>query len=132
MFQRLQSVFIFMFVVSSFFGYTYLPEKQFFILNFSSFKVDFYSFFMIFGVIFGFATLFMFKNRTRQLFFLKTLFACQLLLLIFSIYNLIHFKLPLYNNYSLLSIIFGIVFLLLSLKYLKKDIDLINSIDRIR
>ena len=62
MLQRLQSIFIFLFVSTSFLGYIYLPEKQFFVLDLNSFKIDFYSFILIFGVVFGLVTFFMFKN----------------------------------------------------------------------
>jgi peptidoglycan/LPS O-acetylase OafA/YrhL len=132
MIQRLQSIFIFLFVLTSFLAYIYLPEKQFFVLDLNSIKVDFYSFILIFGVVFGLVTFFMFKNRNRQLLFTKILIACQLFLIISSIYNFFHFNYSLYKDLSIFIIVIGLIFLLFGYKYIKKDIDLINSIDRIR
>ena len=132
MIQRLQSIFIFLFVLTSFLAYIYLPEKQFFVLDLNSIKVDFYSFILIFGVVFGLVTFFMFKNRNRQLLFTKILIACQLFLIISSIYNFFHFNYSLYKDLSIFIIETGLIFLLFGYKYIKKDIDLINSIDRIR
>ncbi len=132
MIQRLQSIFIFLFVSTSFLAYIYLPEKQFFVLDLNSIKVDFYSFILIFGVVFGLVTFFMFKNRNRQLLFTKILIACQLFLIISSIYNFFHFNYSLYKDLSIFIIVTGLIFLLFGYKYIKKDIDLINSIDRIR
>ena len=132
MIQRLQSIFIFLFVSTSFLAYIYLPEKQFFVLDLNSIKVDFYSFILIFGVVFGLFTFFMFKNRNRQLLFTKILIACQLFLIISSIYNFFHFNYSLYKDLSIFIIVTGLIFLLFGYKYIKKDIDLINSIDRIR
>ena len=132
MIQRLQSIFIFLFVLTSFLAYIYLPEKQFFVLDLNSIKVDFYSFILIFGVVFGLFTFFMFKNRNRQLLFTKILIACQLFLIISSIYNFFHFNYSLYKDLSIFIIVTGLIFLLFGYKYIKKDIDLINSIDRIR
>ena len=132
MIQRLQSIFIFLFVLTSFLAYIYLPEKQFFVLDLNSIKVDFYSFILIFGVVFGLVTFFMFKNRNRQLLFTKILIVCQLFLIIFSIYNFFHFHYSLYKDLSIFIIATGLIFLLFVYKYIKKDIDLINSIDRIR
>ena len=132
MIQRLQSIFIFLFVLTSFLAYIYLPEKQFFVLDLNSIKVDFYSFILIFGVVFGLVTFFMFKNRNRQLLFTKILIACQLFLIISSIYNFFHFNYSLYKDLSIFIIVTGLIFLLFGYKYIKKDIDLINSIDRIR
>ena len=132
MIQRLQSIFIFLFVSTSFLAYIYLPEKQFFVLDLNSIKVDFYSFILIFGVVFGLVTFFMFKNRNRQLLFTKILIACQLFLIISSIYNFFHFNFSLYKDLSIFIIVTGLIFLLFGYKYIKKDIDLINSIDRIR
>ena len=132
MIQRLQSIFIFLFVSTSFLAYIYLPEKQFFVLDLNSIKVDFYSFILIFGVVFGLFTFFMFKNRNRQLLFIKILIACQLFLIISSIYNFFHFNYSLYKDLSIFIIVTGLIFLLFGYKYIKKDIDLINSIDRIR
>ena len=132
MIQRLQSIFIFLFVSTSFLAYIYLPEKQFFVLDLNSIKVDFYSFILIFGVVFGLVTFFMFKNRNRQLLFTKILIVCQLFLIIFSIYNFFHFHYSLYKDLSIFIIATGLIFLLFVYKYIKKDIDLINSIDRIR
>ena len=132
MIQRLQSIFIFLFVSTSFLAYIYSPEKQFFKLDLNSIKVDFYSFILIFGVVFGLVTFFMFKNRNRQLLFTKILIACQLFLIISSIYNFFHFNFSLYKDLSIFIIVTGLIFLLFGYKYIKKDIDLINSIDRIR
>ena len=132
MIQRLQSIFIFLFVSTSFLAYIYLPEKQFFVFELNSIKVDFYSFILIFGVVFGLFTFFMFKNRNRQLLFTKILIACQLFLIISSIYNFFHFNYSLYKDLSIFIIVTGLIFLLFGYKYIKKDIDLINSIDRIR
>ena len=132
MIQRLQSIFIFLFVLTSFLAYIYLPEKQFFVLDLNSIKVDFYSFILIFGVVFGLVTFFMFKNRNRQLLFTKILIVCQFFLIIFSIYNFFHFHYSLYKDPSIFIIATGLIFLLFVYKYIKKDIDLINSIDRIR
>ena len=132
MIQRLQSIFIFLFVLTSFLAYIYLPEKQFFVLDLNSIKVDFYSFILIFGVVFGLVTFFMFKNRNRQLLFTKILIVCQFFLIIFSIYNFFHFHYSLYKDLSIFIIATGLIFLLFGYKYIKKDIDLINSIDRIR
>jgi len=132
MLQRLQSIFIFLFILTSFLAYIYLPEKQFFVLDLNSIKLDFFSFILIFGVFFGLVTFFMFKNRKRQLFFIKILITCQLFLLMSSIYNFFHFHYSLNKNLNIFIIVTGLIFLLFGYKYLKKDIDLINSIDRIR
>lgn len=82
-------------------------------------------------------TIFSYKNRKLQIFFNKINIILNIILFLFFCYKLFFFQknylytyryIILYNIIPILSIIF----LILSNKYIKKDLIIIKSIDRIR
>ena len=101
-----------------------------------------YSLFIILlGTVLVLVTIFSYNNRKRQVTLLYLMIAMSLILIFDSIWMIISpapgmFAAPIpakfFGQLQLISQIFAIIFYILAIKRIKKDDDLIKSIDRIR
>ena len=133
MIQRIQSLYIFLYIViKCFLLYMSLTYKSLF--HFFINKVDLLSSVLILLIIFSIVTLLSFKKRKTQIKLTYLLITIQLLFII-SISILAYMEvnsLIFLENYQTLLFIIGLLLLLLCLRGIKKDQNLIDSIDRIR
>jgi len=133
MIQRIQSLYIFLYIViKCFLLYMSLTYKSLF--HFFINKVDLLSSVLILLIIFSIVTLLSFKKRKTQIKLTYLLITIQLLFMI-SISILAYMEvnsLIFLENYQTLLFIIGLLLLLLCLRGIKKDQNLIDSIDRIR
>ena len=97
-------------------------------------KVDLLSSVLILLIIFSIVTLLSFKKRKTQIKLVYFLITLQLLFMIsISIFTYMEVdSLNFLQNYQTILCIIGLLLLLLSLRGIKKDQNLIESIDRIR
>ena len=133
MIQRIQSLYIFLYIVIKCFllymSLTYNSLFHFFIN-----KVDLVSSVLILLIIFSIVTLLSFKKRKTQIKLMYFLITLQLLFMI-SISIFTYMKVDSLNflqNHQTILCIIGLLLLLLCLRGIKKDQNLIDSIDRIR
>ena len=133
MIQRIQSLYIFLYIViKCFLLYMSLSYKSLF--HFFINKVDIFSSVLILLIIFSIVTLLSFKKRKTQIKLMYFLITLQLLFMI-SISIFTYMKVDSLNflqNYQTILCIVGLLLLLLCLRGIKKDQNLIDSIDRIR
>ena len=133
MIQRIQSVYIFLYIVIKCFllymSLTYNSLFHFFIN-----KVDLLSSVLILLIIFSIVTLLSFKKRKTQIKLTYFLIMAQLLFMILiSILAYMEVNSLIFlENYQTILVIIGLLLLLLCLRGIKKDQNLIDSIDRIR
>ena len=133
MIQRIQSLYIFLYIVIKCFllymSLTYKSLSHFFIN-----KVDLVSSVLILLIIFSIVTLLSFKKRKTQIKLMYFLITLQLLFMIsISIFNYMEVdSLIFLQNYQTILFMIGLLLLLLCLRGIKKDQNLIESIDRIR
>ena len=133
MIQRIQSLYIFLYIVIKCFllnmSLTYKSLFHFFIN-----KVDLLSSVLILLIIFSIVTLLSFKKRKIQIKLMYFLITLQLLFMIsISIFIYMEvYSLNFLQNYQTILCIIGLLLLLLCLRGIKKDQNLIDSIDRIR
>ena len=133
MIQRIQSLYIFLYIVIKCFllymSLTYKGSFHFFIN-----KVDLLSSVLILLIIFSIVTLLSFKKRKTQIKLMYFLITLQLLFMIsISIFTYMEVdSLNFLQNYQTILCIIGLLLLLLCLRGIKKDQNLIDSIDRIR
>jgi len=127
MIQRVQNLYLFLIIVFNII-YTILNIKGFvFFPSFSLFNFVTIYFYLIPLFSLTILSLIFYKRRNKQLFFNKiNLMFNFALLLLFLIDSLILF------DFFYLIFIFNLLLLIISNKAIKKDEDLINSIDRIR
>lgn len=133
MIQRIQSLYIFLYIViKCFLLYMSLSYKSFF--HFFINKVDILSSVLILLIIFSIVTLLSFKKRKTQIKLVYFLITLQLLFMIsISIFTYMEVdSLIFLQNYQTILCIIGLLLLLLCLRGIKKDQNLIDSIDRIR
>ena len=133
MIQRIQSLYIFLYIViKCFLLYMSLSYKSLF--HFFINKVDILSSVLILLIIFSIVTLLSFKKRKTQIKLVYFLITLQLLFMIsISIFNYMEVdSLIFLQNYQTILCIIGLLLLLLCLRGIKKDQNLIDSIDRIR
>ncbi len=133
MIQRIQSLYIFLYIViKCFLLYMSLTFKSLF--HFFINKVDLVSSVLILLIIFSIVTLLSFKKRKTQIKLMYFLITLQLLFMIsISIFNYMEVdSLIFLQNYQTILCIIGLLLLLLCLRGIKKDQNLIDSIDRIR
>ena len=133
MIQRIQSLYIFLYIIiKCFLLYMSLTYKSLFhfIIN----KVDLLSSVLILLIIFSIVTLLSFKKRKTQIKLMYFLITLQLLFMIsISIFTYMEVdSLIFLQNYQTILCIIGLLLLLLCLRGIKKDQNLIESIDRIR
>ena len=133
MIQRIQSLYIFLYIViKCFLLYMSLTYKSLF--HFFINKVDLVSSVLILLIIFSIVTLLSFKKRKTQIKLMYFLITLQLLFMIsISIFTYMEVdSLNFLQNYQTILFIVGLLLLLLCLRGIKKDQNLIDSIDRIR
>ena len=133
MIQRIQSLYIFLYIViKCFLLYMSLTYKSLF--HFFINKVDLLSSVLILLIIFSIVTLLSFKKRKTQIKLMYFLITLQLLFMIsISIFTYMEVdSLNFLQNYQTILCIIGLLLLLLCLRGIKKDQNLIDSIDRIR
>ena len=133
MIQRIQSLYIFLhIVIKCFLLYMSLTYNSLF--HFFINKVDLLSSVLILLIIFSIVTLLSFKKRKTQIKLMYFLITLQLLFMIsISIFNYMEVdSLIFLQNYQTILCIIGLLLLLLCLRGIKKDQNLIDSIDRIR
>ena len=133
MIQRIQSLYIFLYIViKCFLLYMSLTYKSLF--HFFINKVDLVSSVLILLIIFSIVTLLSFKKRKNQIKLVNFLITLQLLFMIsISIFTYMEVdSLNFLQNYQTILFIVGLLLLLLCLRGIKKDQNLIDSIDRIR
>ena len=133
MIQRIQSLYIFLYIViKCFLLYMSLSYKSLF--HFFINKVDIFSSVLILLIIFSIVTLLSFKKRKTQIKLMYFLITLQLLFMIsISIFTYMEVdSLNFLQNYQTILCIVGLLLLLLCLRGIKKDQNLIDSIDRIR
>ena len=133
MIQRIQSLYIFLYIViKCFLLYMSLTYKSLF--HFFINKVDLVSSVLILLIIFSIVTLLSFKKRKTQIKLMYFLITLQLLFMIsISIFNYMEVdSLIFLQNYQTILFMIGLLLLLLCLRGIKKDQNLIESIDRIR
>ena len=133
MIQRIQSLYIFLYIViKCFLLYMSLTFKSLF--HFFINKVDLVSSVLILLIIFSIVTLLSFKKRKTQIKLMYFLITLQLLFMIsISIFTYMEVdSLIFLQNYQTILFIVGLLLLLLCLRGIKKDQNLIESIDRIR
>ena len=133
MIQRFQSLYILLYIINKcYLLYKSSIDKNPFHLFID--RLDPFSLVLIFLIIFSTLTLFNFKNRKTQiklLYFLiiiQVIIITSMLILSYKVDNPIIFL----QNYHTYSYLLGLLLLLLSLKGIKKDQKLIDSINRIR
>ena len=133
MIQRIQSLYLFFYlIIKSFLLYLYSKDENLF--HFFINELDLFFLVLILLIVTSTVTLFSFKKRKIQIKLIYFLITIQLIILIlilnmvFVIDNSINFLL----NYRNCLYLFGLILLLLSLRGIKKDQNLIDSIDRIR
>ena len=133
MIQRIQSLYIFLYIViKCFLLYMSLSYKSLF--HFFINKVDILSSVLILLIIFSIVTLLSFKKRKTQIKLMYFLITLQLLFMIsISIFTYMEVdSLNFLQNHQTILCIIGLLLLLLCLRGIKKDQNLIDSIDRIR
>lgn len=133
MIQRIQSLYILLYIViKCFLLYMSLSYKSLF--HFFINKVDIFSSVLILLIIFSIVTLLSFKKRKNQIKLVNFLITLQLLFMIsISIFTYMEVdSLNFLQNYQTILFIVGLLLLLLCLRGIKKDQNLIDSIDRIR
>ncbi len=133
MIQRIQSLYILLYIViKCFLLYMSLSYKSLF--HFFINKVDIFSSVLILLIIFSIVTLLSFKKRKTQIKLVNFLITLQLLFMIsISIFTYMEVdSLNFLQNYQTILCIVGLLLLLLCLRGIKKDQNLIDSIDRIR
>ena len=133
MIQRIQSLYIFLYIViKCFLLYMSLTYKSLF--HFFINKVDLVSSVLILLIIFSIVTLLSFKKRKTQIKLMYFLITLQLLFMIsISIFTYMEVdSLIFLQNYQTILFMIGLLLLLLCLRGIKKDQNLIDSIDRIR
>ena len=133
MIQRFQSLYIFIYIINScYLLYKYSIDKNpfYFFID----KVDLFLILIILVIIFSTITVFSFKNRKTQIKLLYFLIIIQVIVLtsILIISCKVDNPIIFLQNYHTFSYLLGLLLLLLSLRGIKKDQKLIDSIDRIR
>ncbi len=130
MIQRIQTVFFLLISIVSVFVFFFIPPMDF---SDSAFPIPFlWKSYLIFTAVFAFLNLLMFKNRKAQLMINRVHFFIQILVstgLLYCMVNTYDYKT--YLPY-LLTPLLVIILLNLSSRAIRKDEDLIRSIDRLR
>ncbi len=133
MIQRVQSIFISLYLVIKFY-LLYVSSAKIKSFHFFVHGFDLFSLMLVLIIIFSIATLLSFKKRKTQiklLFFLMTIQLIIIFLILVLAYRTGNSLKYLLNHQTFLYL-FGLFLLLLSLRGIKRDQKLIDSIDRIR
>ena len=133
MIQRIQSLYLFFYIIIKshllYKSLKNLSSLHLFVDNFDLFPLA-----LVLQITTSLLVLFNFKNRKTQikiLYFLTTIQLIILTLILILAYE-VDKPLSFLRDYQTLLYFFGLILLLFSLKGIKKDQNLINSIDRIR
>lgn len=130
MIQRIQTVFLLLISVASGLGFFFLPPLDSSYLEITV-PIPLESYLVLSGAI-AFLTLLLFKKRKTQLMINRIHFVIQIAFAIVLIYGLLN---SIDMNPFLLWLmmpLLNLIFLLLSSRAIRKDEDLIRSIDRLR
>ena len=133
MIQRVQSIFISLYLVIKFY-LLYVSSAKIKSFHFFVHGFDLFSLMLVLIIIFSIATLLSFKKRKTQiklLYFLMTIQLTIIFLILVLVYRTGN-SLKYLLNHNTYLYIFGLFLLLLSLRGIKRDQKLIESIDRIR
>ena len=130
MIQRIQTIFLLLISIASGIGFFFLPP-----LNLSYFglpvHISLESYLILSGSI-AFLTLILFKKRKIQLMINRIHIVLQIILFLFLAYGLINsLNINTFLMWSIMPFLYMILLLLTS-KAIRKDEDLIRSIDRLR
>ena len=133
MIQRIQSLYLFIYLINKCFS-IYISSIDKSLLHIIIYKIDLFTSVTIFLIILSAITLFSFKNRKTQIKLSYLLITIQLIVLLFLtiLAYIADNSIKFLQNYQTFIYLIGLVLLLLSLKGIKKDQNLIDSIDRIR
>ena len=133
MIQRFQSLYIFIYIINKcYLLYKYSIDKNpfYFFID----KVDLFLILIILVIIFSTITVFSFKNRKTQIKLLYFIIILQVIIL--TSISILVYKgddpINFLHNYHTYHYLLGLLLLLLSVRGIKKDQKLIDSIDRIR
>ena len=133
MIQRIQSLYVFLYIIiKCYLLYKFVVDKNSFHFFINGFDV--FCLLLISLILFSTITLFSFKNRKLQIILLFFLILIQLIILssiFIKAYKSIN-PIKYLHNYQTYNYLLGLFLLLFSLKGIKKDQNLIDSIDRIR
>ena len=133
MIQRVQSIFITLYIIIKIY-LLYASLAKINLFHFFVDDFDLFSLLLVLIIIFSIATLLSFKKRKTQiklLYFLMTIQLTIIFLILVLVYRTGN-SLKYLLNHNTYLYIFGLFLLLLSLRGIKRDQKLIESIDRIR
>tara|TARA_B100001059_G_scaffold35659_1_gene28672 strand:- start:27636 stop:28028 length:393 start_codon:yes stop_codon:yes gene_type:complete len=130
MIQRIQTVFLFMISITSVFGLFFFPPIDFPDLGLPIPMV--LESYLILTAAIAFLTLLLFKIRKTQLMINRLHFLVQILAEVGLVYGMVNTDdMNVYLPWLVMPIL-ALILLILSSRFIKKDEDLIRSIDRLR
>tara|TARA_B100001093_G_scaffold94608_1_gene86776 strand:+ start:439 stop:831 length:393 start_codon:yes stop_codon:yes gene_type:complete len=130
MIQRIQTVFLFMISITSVFGLFFFPPIDFPDLGLPIPMV--LKSYLILTAAIAFLTLLLFKIRKTQLMINRLHFLVQILAEVGLVYGMVNTDdMNVYLPWLVMPIL-ALILLILSSRFIKKDEDLIRSIDRLR
>ena len=130
MIQRIQTVFLFMISITSVFGLFFFPPIDFPDLGLPIAMV--LKSYLILTAAIAFLTMLLFKIRKTQLMINRLHFLVQILAEVGLVYGMVNTDdMNVYLPWLVMPIL-ALILLILSSRFIKKDEDLIRSIDRLR
>ena len=134
MIQRIQSLYVLLYMINNFFLLYIMPSTDRVFFYLFNEKIDMRIYLTILANIFSALILFNYKNRKTQIKLLYLIIIIQLIIL--TPILILHYKesnsIKNLLNYETILYLLGLVLLILSLRGIKNDQKLIDSIDRIR
>ena len=131
MIQRIQSIFIFFYIISTIMSY-YISSD----IIFNPIEIDFNlsKILFIINLFIGVLGFFLYKYRSKQILILKTGVLIQIIFLILGAFGFISInnKFFVMDNLWIIICLINLYFLFYAIKYINKDIRLLDSINRIR
>ena len=131
MIQRIQSIFIFFYIISTIMSY-YISSD----IIFNPIEIDFNlsKILFIINLFIGVSGFFLYKYRSKQILILKTGVLIQIIFLILGAFGFISInnKFFVMDNLWIIICLINLYFLFYAIKYINKDIRLLDSINRIR
>tara|TARA_B110000263_G_C15287570_1_gene501635 strand:+ start:874 stop:1281 length:408 start_codon:yes stop_codon:yes gene_type:complete len=135
MLQRIQSFFLVLYIIISIINYFYSPNNVLILIEFFEEKLSIFQISSFLGFLITTIAFFSFKDRNKQFVLVKIAIAFHFFQILMVFYYLLNIKNDFILNIQDLIVVLyfmGIALLILALKYIKKDIDLIESTNRIR
>lgn len=130
MIQRAQTFFLLMISITSILGLFFLPPIDFMDLVLPIYLV--LKSYLILTAVLAFLTLLLFKSRKKQLMINRVHFFIQILVAVGLVYCMVNSDdLSIYFSWLVMPLV-ALILILLSRRFIKKDEDLIRSIDRLR